>query len=86
MEQVTLSYPINVGGTEQTIIKLRRPKVRDVRAAEKHSKDGFEQVLYLISKVGLLSDDSGLSPADVDEIDVVDITKISEVIEGFTKG
>ncbi len=61
---------------EQTIeLTLRRLKGKDLRGAPDNEAD---QALHFIAK------SSGLTPMQVDELDLEDIAELGEVMAGFT--
>lgn len=65
--------------TGQTLVKvtLRRPKVRDLKAAQRVSDKPEEQELALIAHL------AGLTPEDVEELDLADYKAIAEHFRGM---
>ena len=75
---IKLKEPISVEGREITEVTLRRPKVGDLRRMDKVGGSDLEKTLWLM---GALSE---MTPAEVDELDAVDMEALAEVISGFT--
>jgi hypothetical protein len=73
MAEITLKHPVKLA-TGQTLAKvtLRRPKVRDLKAAQRVSDKAEEQELALVAAL------AGLTPEDVEELDLADYRAISE--------
>lgn len=78
-ETVKLDYPIKDGqGNEVTELNIRRAKARDVRKMQGNTET--EQSISLLATV------TGLVPEDIDELDVSDFVRASQVIEKMLKG
>lgn len=76
---LTLNYPIQDGqGNTLTELKIRRPKVRDMRKMQ--GKTEAEQSVSLLSMV------TGLVPEDIDELDISDFQAAAKIIEAMQKG
>ncbi len=78
---IMLEHPITVDGDSPRVIdrvNLTRAKGKHLRAmAAAAVQNEVEQALVMISSL------TGLSPAEVDELDAVDITTIAEAAEDF---
>jgi len=77
-ETIELIQPFDYMGEQVTELTLRRPKMKDLRrigAAKGTDADRAALMIQILS---------GLSPKAVDEIDGVDIDKISKVIDSFS--
>ncbi len=61
-----------------TSLPLTRPKGKVIKAANKIADD-VEKSFFMISRV------TGLSIADVDEMDMADINGIGDMLESFTE-
>ncbi len=73
----TLLVPIEQpNGTQVTTLNLRRAKVRDLAAAQKHDTV-YEQTHVLLTRL------ASLAPEEVDELDAADWSALSDVIMGF---
>ena len=72
-----LVYPITVDGKEIKEVELRRPKVRDLKAAAKIGKDAMEQETLLIANL------AGLPVDAVEEMDLADYTALQEKLKSF---
>lgn len=76
---LALDFPIQDGqGNTLTELKIRRPKVRDIRKMT--GKTDAEQSISLLSIV------TGLVPEDLDELDIADFKRAAEVVEKMQKG
>lgn len=75
-EIVKLQYPINVAGEEITELRIRRPKMRDLKRASK-LKDEVEKSMQM------LVDLAEITPEAADEIDPVDFAKAAEIMGNF---
>lgn len=75
---IELKHPVKLA-TGQTLAKvtLRRPKVRDLKAAQRVSDKPEEQELALIAQL------VGLTPEDVEELDLADYKAIAEHFRGM---
>lgn len=69
-ETVTLQYPVTVDGEDITELTLRRPRVADLKRAEKH-KDNFEKSIRIIADL------AEVSPKVVEELDASDFAAVS---------
>lgn len=69
---ITLDYPITLNGVVVNEIKMRRPKVRDMKKARRFGDDPSEQ------EVGLFSILTGHTAEDLDEMDAVDYGQLQE--------
>ncbi len=73
----TLKFPVdNPDGTALTVVELRRPKGRDMRALRSAQTD-LDKSLVLIANL------ASLTPAQVDEMDGEDITALSGIVADF---
>lgn len=77
-ETITLNHPITVHGATVTELRMRRPKVKDMRIARKGSEDAAEQEVRLFANL------CEVSPDDIDALDLSDYGKLQEVFRGFT--
>lgn len=79
MHTFSLSYPVEHDGKSITSVELRRPKVKDIAAAEQARKDkgDFAVGVVLIARV------SGLPESVVEEIDAEDFVPLAECLEDF---
>jgi len=76
---LALDFPIQDGqGNTITELKIRRPKVRDIRKMT--GKTDAEQSISLLSIV------TGLVPEDLEELDIADFKRAAEVVEKMQKG
>ncbi|MCR1838660.1 phage tail assembly protein [Pasteurella caecimuris] len=76
---LTLLFPITDGeGKLLNELKIRRPKVKDIRNMKGSTE--IEQSISLISIA------TGLVPEDIDELDIADFKRVSEVVEKMQKG
>lgn len=69
-----LVFPFKEAGTDYDSLKIRRPKAKDFK---KMTGQDAEQSMKIIAKL------AGISAYAVDELDMVDVQRINEVLEGF---
>jgi hypothetical protein len=74
---VTLFYPIKIGKTEITEIKLCRPKAKHMRATD--AKDGA-----VAKQLALIAALAGLSTKELDELDFDDFQVVRAVTNFFS--
>lgn len=76
--EITLKHPVKLA-TGQTLAKvtLRRPKVRDLKQAQRVSDKPEEQELALIAQL------AGLTPEDIEELDLADYKAIADSFRGM---
>ena len=78
VREYKLNIPLHLkDGTVMTVMSLRRPRLREMRALQ--LKDGFN-LGSIMDMVGAMC---ALHPDEVDEIDGSDVIGISEVIAPF---
>ena len=75
-ETVTLQYPVTVDGETITALHIRRPKMRDMKRAQKH-KDDLEKSIHMIADL------AEVSLAVVEELDTADFTAASDKVGEF---
>ena len=76
---VALDFPIQDGeGKTITELKIRRPKVKDIRKMTGNTD--AEQSISLLAIV------TGLVPEDLEELDIADFKRAAEVVEKMQKG
>lgn len=76
--EVILKHTVRLA-TGQTLskVELRRPKVRDLKEAQRISDKPEEQELALIARL------AGLTPEDVEELDLSDYRQLAESFRGM---
>ncbi|MGY4832026.1 phage tail assembly protein [Burkholderia arboris] len=80
MEKVTvkLNYPIKLNGVECDSFTLRRPKVRDMRGAQKLApNDAEQQELILFATL------ADVGPDDIEEMDMADYERVQDAFYSF---
>lgn len=77
MESVTLKHPVTVDGIDVTTLSMRRPRVRDLLAADKGAKGDAEREIRMFSNL------CEVPPAVIEELDLADYTTLQEVYRGF---
>lgn len=76
---LALDFPIQDGqGNTITELKIRRPKVKDIRKMTGNTD--AEQSISLLAIV------TGLVPEDLEELDIADFKRAAEVVEKMQKG
>ncbi len=76
-ENVELQYPINVSGAEISVLRLRRPTVRDRLFSEKASGTEIDKEIRFIANL------CDLAPSDIEQLDMADYVNVQEVLAGF---
>jgi hypothetical protein len=74
---IILDYPLTIDGREVKTLKLRRPKVKDQRNAEKAAGDDAGRELNLFAAL------TGVNPEDLEELDMKDYGKLQERYSSF---
>ncbi|MDN3611355.1 phage tail assembly protein [Vibrio ostreicida] len=77
--QVTLNYPIELGGKTIEVLTLRRPKVRDQLIADKQNKNDADKEVHLMSLL------ANVETGVIQELDMEDYSEVQKVIVGFRK-
>lgn len=74
---ITLNFPIAIGGVQTNRVTMRRPKVRDrlVVARQPGTEDEKETLL--------LGNLCGLAPNEFDEMDMSDYRQLQTALSGF---
>lgn len=75
--KITLDYPVKITGKETSEITMRRPKVRDMILSDRPGKSDAEK------EMSLFSDLTGMSPDELQELDMGDYLKLQEAYRGF---
>ncbi len=75
--KVILQFPVKGNGRLINEVTLRRPKVGDQLAAEDSTENKSRVEVNLVANL------SGLTPAEVSEIDLADYGEIQKVLAGF---
>ncbi len=75
-ETIPLQYPITVAGETITELHLRRPKMGDVKRAQKIHDE-------LDRSIRMLADLAEITPETVEELDPVDFVAVSKVVGDF---
>jgi hypothetical protein len=75
--EIKLRHPIEIDGVRTTTFSMRRPKVRDLRAAEKSAKNEVDREVWLLASLCEVPLDA------IDELDVADYRALQDVYKGF---
>jgi hypothetical protein len=75
--QIQLEFPFTSGARLIETVAIRRPKVADQLAAQKAGVTDVESEIHLVANL------SGLTPAEVGQIDLADYAAIQELLAGF---
>lgn len=75
--KIELSFPIEVSGVEVNHLIMRRPKVRDLIAAQKSGGTEAEMGVVLVANL------CELTPTDVGELDAADWDKCEVQVQAF---
>ncbi len=78
MTEIVLKHPVKLatGKTLDKII-LRRPKVRDLKAAQRAWDKPEDQELALLAML------AGITPEDLEELDLADYKAVQEAFRGM---
>ena len=77
MTKIKLKHPITVDGVEVQELTMRRPKVRDMIAAEKGAGSDAEKELRMFSNL------CEITPQTIEEMDMIDYKAMQEAYVGF---
>jgi Phage tail assembly chaperone proteins, E, or 41 or 14 len=76
MKTIKLIYPIESNGSTISEVKIRRPKVRDIRSIKK-SQEPIE------SEVTLLSNLCEMTPEEIESLDMEDYGQLQSALQVF---
>lgn len=74
---IALAYPIETEGTTLSTITLRRPKVRDMLAAQQAGTTDQEREMHMFANL------AEVSPEAIHALDLVDYYKLQQAYQGF---
>ena len=74
---IDLKTPVEIGGRRIERIDMRRPRVRDLLAAEKAAKGDAEREIRLFASL------CEVEPAVIEELDLADYGRLQEAYRGF---
>jgi len=77
---IDLDYPVDVNGQKYSKLDMRRPKVRDQKAAEKGAVSDAD------SETALFANLCEVPHEVIEELDMCDYAKVQEVYRGFLSG
>lgn len=76
--ELELKYAFtSASGTRITKLTLRRPKVKDLKAAARHGSSAEDR------EIGLFAILSGLVPEDLQEMDLLDYERLQDAFRGM---
>ena len=75
--KIVLKHPVKIDGIEKAELSMRRPKVRDMMASDGPKTTDAEKELTLFASL------LGISPNDLQELDMADYIAIQEVYRSF---
>ena len=75
--EIQLQYPVEVDGVRYEGLKLRRPKVRDMLAADKSNSSEGDKETRMFANL------CEVPPAVIEELDLGDYRNVQEVYKGF---
>ena len=77
-ETVTLQYPIKMAdGRSVSALTLRRPKVRDLKNAQRNGGGNADQEIALLAAITM----EHLTPEDMEELDMADYGNVQAVFQ-----
>lgn len=77
MPEIVLDYPVTVAGKEHKTLTMRRPKVKDQKAAQKMGGSDDEREIMLFANL------CDVTPDVIDELDMADYGAVQETYSGF---
>lgn len=77
--KIELDFPIEISGVEVKHLIMRRPKVRDIIAAQKVGGSDAEMGVALVANL------CEITPSDVQELDSVDWDKCEAQVQAFKR-
>lgn len=78
MEKIVLKYPIEIDGKQATELKMRRCKVRDQLAVT-----SMKNLTDQEREVRMFANLCEVPPDAIENLDIADYMKLSEVFQGF---
>ena len=75
--KIQLDYPVEISGVEVKHLVMRRPKVRDLMAANKGGGSDADMALMLVANL------CSITPDEVLELDAADWQKCEEQVAAF---
>lgn len=76
--EIALKHPVRLAtGQQLAKVTLRRPKVRDLKEAQRISDKPEEQELALIARL------AGLTPEDIEELDLADYKALADAFRAM---
>ena len=77
---IELKYPIQINGTETSVLHMRRPKVRDQILGDKAKKSGKTD-----TEVGaiVMANLCEITPQDIESLDLADFKQCDEIYSNF---
>ena len=75
-QTVKLEYPVDAGGEVVSELRLRRPRVKDMKAMMAGEND-FDQAAILVSRL------SDQPLAVIENLDAADFERVNEVVADF---
>jgi len=78
MKDLALKYPVKIDGTDIKTLKMRRPKVRDQKAASL-SADGDVAAM----EIALFANLCEVTQETIEDMDMSDYRKLQEAYSGF---
>ena len=77
METIKLQFPVEHNGGEIASLKMRRPRVRDQRVADKSADDVGDKEIALFANL------CEVDPEVIHDLDLADYTNVQEAYKGF---
>jgi hypothetical protein len=76
-EVVQLSEPVVIGGVKVNQLTVRKPRVRDMLAVDRLNQPEFTGQVRLLAQV------AGCAPGELDDMNLNDFQKLSQVLSSF---
>lgn len=75
--KIDLTHPIDIDGTKVSVLRLRRPKVRDMLSVEKSVDNDAEKEIQLFANL------CELTPENLLDLDMADYSKLQKAYQDF---
>lgn len=75
--EIVLDFPVTFDGETVSKLKMRRPKVKDSKAAAAQPGDESEKGIFMIARLCAVQSEL------IDELDLADFTKVEEQFNSF---
>ena len=75
--KIELTYPLDIKGTQVSVLTMRRPKARDLEIMERTAGGSIAKTITLIANL------AEITPHQVRELDGADFERVSDLVSDF---